>query len=169
MTEHRPRLPFQERYFDDYEVGDLVPCPNRTITEADVVNFAAYSGDWHPAHTDQLYAERQIYGERILQGMASLAIMTGLMFRSGVFSDASVAFLGLRDWRFRAPIRIGDTISLRLEVIEKRLASRGDRGVVTFHIAVLNRSRADEVASEGDWVSLYLRRPESGVGDEKHV
>lgn len=160
MTLPDRRVPYQERCFDDYEVGDRVPCPNRTITETDVVNFAAFSGDWHPAHTDQLYAEGQIYGERILHGMGSLAIMTGLMFRSGVFSDASVAFLGLRDWRFKAAVRIGDTISLVMEVIDKRLASKGDRGVVTFHIQIVNRSRDNEVSSEGDWVSLYLRRPE---------
>jgi acyl dehydratase len=146
-------------YFEDYTPGLVIPCPSRTVTEADIVNFAAYSGDWHPAHTDQLYAESQIYGERILHGMASLAMMTGLMFRAGVFSDASIAFLGLRDWRFKAPIRIGDTITLHLEVIEQRPARKPDRGVVVFKIAILNRTRQNEVASEGEWVSLYLRRP----------
>lgn len=145
--------------FEDLAVGQILEAPARTLTEGDVVQFAAFSGDWHPLHTDRVFAEASMYGERIVHGMATLAAMTGLMARAGLFSDYSVGFLGLNEWTFAAPVRLGDTITVRIEVVDhRRSRSKPDRGFVVFGLQILNRSRDDEVSSQGRWTAMYLLR-----------
>ncbi len=148
------------KWFDDYKQGDVVPAPSRTVTEADVVTFAAFSGDWHSLHTDDLFAKQSQFGSRIVHGMATIAIMSGLMFRAGLASDAAMGFLGINNWAFKAPVYMGDTITAHIEVKEARVSrSKPDRGIITFHIQIVNKTRKNEVSSEGDWSQMYSRGP----------
>ena len=66
-------------YLDDYKVGDRMVSPARTITESDIVNFAALTGDWHPLHTDVEYAARTPFKGRIAHGMLVLSIGLSVM------------------------------------------------------------------------------------------
>ncbi len=147
-----------EKYFDDYELGEIVPAASRTVTEADVVNFAGLSGDYHPLHINDLFAQKSQFGRRIAHGMLTLTIMSGLMHTAGIAGDKSMAFLSLRNWDFKAPIYLGDTMTVRIEVADKHESKKPDRGVITFHCQILNLSRDGEVSSEGDWVQMYARR-----------
>ena len=70
-------------YFEDFRVGDRVVSPARTITETDIVLFAALTGDWQAIHTDAIYAKHTMFGERIAHGLLTLAISGGLMFQAG--------------------------------------------------------------------------------------
>jgi len=119
------------RYYDDFEVNQKLVTRGRTITEADIVNFAAFSGDWYPLHTDAEYARRTPFGERIAHGMLTLAASTGLV---PLYDMAIAALYGMDKIRFMKPTRIGDTIHVEQEVIE--LQDKGDNGVVstTWHI-----------------------------------
>jgi len=74
-------------YLDDYAVGERFISPARTITEADIVNFAGITGDWHPLHTDVEYAAQTPYRERIAHGMLTLSIGMALPFRLGGHSS----------------------------------------------------------------------------------
>ena len=143
------------RYYDEIEVGEEYESPGRTVTETDVVLFAGLSGDYNVLHTDAELMKSSIFGERIAHGLLGLAIQSGLFARS-TRAYATLSFVGLR-WKFKAPIKIGDTIRLRARVLTKKETSQGDRGVITLERTVLNQR--DEVVQEGETDLMVERRP----------
>jgi acyl dehydratase len=145
----------ERQYFEDIKVGDEYVSPGRTVTEADIVAFAGLSGDYNVLHTDAEYMRQSIFGERIAHGLLGLAIQSGLGARAVSRPFATLAFIGLR-WRFKGPIKIGDTIKVRLKVTDKRETSKPDRGIVTVQRSVLNQR--GEVVQEGDTEIMVERR-----------
>jgi acyl dehydratase len=143
------------QYFEDIEVGAEYVSPGRTVTEADIVAFAGLSGDYNVLHTDAEFMKTSIFGERIAHGLLGLAISSGLGARAVPRPFATIAFLGLR-WRFKGPIKIGDTIKVRLAVSGKRDTSKPDRGIVTIQRSVVNQR--GEVVQEGDTEIMVERR-----------
>ena len=141
------------RYFEDIEVGEEYESPGRTVTEADIVLFAGLSGDYNIVHTDAEFMKGSIFGERIAHGLLGLAIQSGLLSRA-MTPYATVAFGGLR-WKFKAPIKIGDTIRVRARVVSKH-ETKPDRGTVVLDRVVLNQR--DEVVQEGDTELIIERR-----------
>jgi 3-hydroxybutyryl-CoA dehydratase len=103
------------KYFEEYKVGDTWISRGRTITEADLVMFSAFSGDWFPLHTDKEYAAKTMFKQRIAHGMSILSIATGLLELNPA---VVVAFSGMDQVRFTKPTFIGDTIHLEGEVLE---------------------------------------------------
>jgi 3-hydroxybutyryl-CoA dehydratase len=148
-------LTHQGLYFEDYELGDSVTSQGRTVTEADIVNFAALSGDWNAIHVDAEYAKGGMFGERIAHGMLGLSIASGLAVRLGFMDETVIAFMGL-EWKFRGAIKIGDTIKVKAEVAEKKAVPRLGGGLVTFNVEVLNQ-RGDAV-QKGTWTMLVKVR-----------
>jgi acyl dehydratase len=143
-------------YFDDFSVGQSWVSPGRTITEADIVNFAGISGDFNPIHTDQEYAARTQFGARLFHGPGVFAVATGLESRLGIKEGTAIAFLGMT-WNLRGPVLAGDTIRVEQSVAAvKPSSSKPDRGVVTFDVAVLNQR--DEVVHDGQWLVMFSRR-----------
>src|SRR5690554_979593 len=102
-------------YFDDLQVGGRHTSPARTITEADVVNFAGVSGDYNPLHTDAEASKSTPFGQRIAHGLLGLSVASGLAARAGLTEGSVEAFTGL-SWKFKAPILFGDTVRLVAEV-----------------------------------------------------
>ncbi len=147
MNESRLSPP-SSLYYEDFALDDAVESYGRTITEADVVNFAALSGDWNLIHTDTEYARNQHYGQRVVHGLLVLSISSGQMVRLGFLDDTVVAFLGL-DWQFRRPVFINDTVRTRLTVQEKRTMRRMAGGVIQFRVEVLNQD--GKVCQRGQW------------------
>jgi acyl dehydratase len=145
----------ERRYFDEIQVGEEYESPGRTVTEGDIVLFAGISGDYNTLHTDAEFMKQSIFGERIAHGLLGLAIQAGLFTRA-TRAYATLAFVGLR-WKFKGPIRIGDTIRLRATVSAKRETDKPDRGIVTVERTVLNQR--DEVVQEGETDLMVQRRP----------
>jgi acyl dehydratase len=143
-------------YFEDVEVGFRFETPRRTVTEADLVAFAGVSGDFNPLHTDSVFAAGSIYGERIAHGALVLSLATGLRQRVGLFDGTLMGLLEIRNWRFAAPVRIGDTIRVENEVTELRETSKRDRGIMVQRIEVLNQD--DAVVQSGEFVMMLRRR-----------
>ena len=143
------------QYFEDIQVGDEYLSPGRTITEADIVAFAGLSGDYNVLHTDAEFMKTSIFGERIAHGLLGLSVASGLGTRATTRPFATLAFLGLR-WRFKGPIKIGDTIKVRIKVTDKRETSKSDRGIVTIQRHVLNQR--GELVQEGDTELMIERR-----------
>jgi 3-hydroxybutyryl-CoA dehydratase len=115
------------KYFEQYKIGETWTSRGRTITEADLVMFSAFSGDWFPLHTDQEYAAQTQFEQRIAHGMLVLSTVTGLM-QFG--TDIVVAFYGMDKVRFTNPTFIGDTIHLYSNVTG--LKEKGEsQGIVT--------------------------------------
>ena len=139
----------EHMYLDDYEVGETMVSPARTITEADIINFAGITGDWHPLHTDVEYAAQTPFKSRIAHGMLTLNIGLALPFRLGPYSSylpkSFIAFYGMEEVRLTAPVRIGDTIHTRVEVIE--VTDKGkDKGILTVRNQIKNQ-KDETVAS----------------------
>ncbi|MXZ43095.1 MAG: dehydratase [Caldilineaceae bacterium SB0662_bin_9] len=150
MLQQSPSL-----WFEDFAVGDAVESLGRTVTEADVVNFAALSGDWNLIHTDAEYAREQMYGQRVVHGLLVLSISSGQMVRLGFLNDTTIAFMGL-DWQFRRPVFINDTIRTRLTVSELRAMKRLDGGKITFKVEVINQE--GKQCQRGSWELLCKSR-----------
>src|ERR1700741_4307441 len=118
------------RFFEDIEVGEEYVSPGRTVTEADIVIFAGLSGDYNVLHTDAEFMKQSIFGERIAHGLLCLAMQSGLFSRA-TQAYATLAFVGLR-WKFKAPVKIGDTIRLKAKVTGKKDLSEPGRSLVTL-------------------------------------
>ena len=142
------------RYFDDIALGEEYESPGRTVTEADIVTFAGLSGDYNGLHTDAEFMRQSIFGERIAHGLLGLAVQAGLFTRA-TQAYATLALVGLR-WKFKGPIKIGDTIRLRAKVVAKKEAEKPDRGLVTVQRTILNQR--EEVVQEGETDLLVERR-----------
>ena len=147
------------RYFEEFAVGDAITTPARTITEADVVSFAALSGDWNQLHTDAEFASETPFGARIAHGLLGLAVASGLGARAGFIEGTAEAFLKL-DWRFRGPTYFGDTLRMRGEVTRTRAVRSMGGGIVVFDMQLLNQR--NEVVQEGQWTVAVRGRPEEG-------
>ena len=147
--------PPRRRFFDEIQIGEEYESPGRTVTEADIVMFAGVSGDYNVLHTDAELMKSSIFGERIAHGLLGLSIQNGLLTRA-MPPYATIASVGLR-WKFKGPIRIGDTIHVRARVTAKKETEKPDRGVVTLERAILNQR--GEVVQEGETDLMVERQP----------
>lgn len=155
--------PLFSRDFDRLERGDSFRTRGRTITEADVVGFAALSGDWHPQHADAEWAKRSRFGGRLAHGMLVLSYAVGL---APIDPDRVVALRGLDGVVFKRPVRIGDTIHVDGRVEELRPLDPG-LGVVAFLWKIVNQEGATAVRAR---VSALWRRGEpqpAGGGEDE--
>ncbi|RJX36014.1 MAG: dehydratase [Desulfarculus sp.] len=135
---------FDSLYFDDFSLGQKFISKSRTVTEADLVNFAAVTWDHNSLHTDAEYAKQTPYKKRIAHGILGIAMHAGLT--SHLTADSILALLSL-SWDFKKPVFIGDTIHVEQIVKEMRQLSDGSRGVLTFAKKVINQN--GEVVQQG--------------------
>ena len=143
-------------YFEDFQLGDVVLTPARTVTQADVMDFARLSGDFNPLHTDPEFARGTPMGRPVAHGLLALSIATGLSADTGQLTGSALAFLGLDEWRFKAPVFYGDAIRLRWMVTDKRLASNGKAGVLKRTLEIINQD--DTVVQSGTFTTLVRTR-----------
>ncbi len=148
-------------YFEEFEPGYKMTTNGRTISEADLMAFAGLSGDWNPMHVDAEYAKATMFGERVAHGLLGLSIASGLALQTGFLNRTVEAFTGL-DWKFRAPIKIGDTITVEADVKEKKLAPGGTSGFVEFNVMV--RNQRGERVQRGTWMIVVKCRPKAEAG-----
>jgi acyl dehydratase len=130
--------------YEDLHVGMEFLSPGRTITDADLVGFAGLTGDFSELHTSDVYARASQFGRRVAHGMLGLAYAHGLMWaRTGEFRDCAIAFLGISDWKFLAPLFVGDTLFVRYVVRELRDSkSRPTQAIASFDVSLLNQDAA---------------------------
>ncbi|WP_449252936.1 MaoC/PaaZ C-terminal domain-containing protein [Brevundimonas naejangsanensis] len=127
------------KFIEEFSVGQVDFSPGRTITETDVVTYSWISGDTNPMHTDAEFAGRSPLGQRIAHGTLCLSICTGLSARIGHLDGTAIAALGINDWKFVKPVFIGDTVTLRTTVVEARVTSKPDRGVLVRRMDLSNQ------------------------------
>ena len=140
-------------YFEDFSLGQKFVTKARTITEADVVNFAGLSWDHNQLHTDAEYAASTRYDRRIAHGLLGVIAHAGLSYE--LTEDSILALLELT-WQFKAPIYIGDTIHVEQMVKSMRETSAGDQGILTFEKEVINQK--NEVVQTGTTTILLAKR-----------
>lgn len=152
----QPFLHPAARYFEDFEIGDHIVTQGRTMTEADIVAFAGLSGDFNPLHLDAEATREGMFGGRIAHGLLVLAAASGLAWQLGVMAGTVQAFLSL-DWKFRAPVRIGDTIHVEAEVAQRKAMPSAGGGIVTLNVVVKNQR--DETVQKGQWTVMVKSKP----------
>lgn len=118
------------KFIEEFEIGEKAVSPGRTITETDVVMFSWVSGDTNQAHTDAEFSKNTPFGQRLAHGALGISVITGMSHRIGQLDGTGIAFLGIDEWRFHAPVFIGETVHLRTTVLEARVSSKPDRGVL---------------------------------------
>jgi acyl dehydratase len=151
------------KYFEEFCQGQEFITAGKTVTEADLIIYTGFSGDYNPLHVDEEFAKGTPYKGRIAQGFMGLALASGLYSRMGIFDGTIIAFAGIENWRFLRPIFINDTISVSLKVIDTRLTSKRDRGVVKFDVTILNQKQ--EALQQGVIAMLMAVKDQGGKGE----
>ena len=141
-------------FFEDLEIGQEFTSPGRTVTEADIVIFAGLSGDYNVLHTDAEHMKSSIFGERIAHGLLGLSIEQGLASRGE--PAAAHGVLSALKWKFKGPIKIGDTVHVLSRIAGKRDGPDAGRGLVTVERRLVNQR--GEVVQEGETEHLVERR-----------
>jgi oxepin-CoA hydrolase/3-oxo-5,6-dehydrosuberyl-CoA semialdehyde dehydrogenase len=152
--------PFR-KHFDELRIGDTLLTARRTVTEADVVNFAGISGDHFYAHTDDLAAKRSIFERRVAHGYFVLSAAAGLFVDPG--EGPVLANYGLESLRFVKPVYPGDTIRVRLSVKQKTAKETPPggvpQGVVAWDVEVTNQN--DEAVAVYTILTLVRKKETS--------
>ena len=124
-----------DKGFNELEIGERFTTDSRTIGDADIMGFAALTGDTHPQHTDADWAQTSRFGERIAHGLLVLSCAAGLV---PFDPDRVVALRKVADAVFKAPVRIGDSIRVEGEVTKTRELD-DEHGLVECRWKVLNQ------------------------------
>ncbi len=145
-------------YWEEWEIGAQYTSAGRTVTESDIVTFAGLSGDYNPLHIDEEFCKKTQFGTRIAHGPLVYAIAAGLLFQLHLYDDTLIAFLGFENLKFTNPVKAGDTIHATIKVLEKRVSSRPDRGVMKRQLQVLNQR--GEIVQDAIQAFLLKRKPQ---------
>lgn len=148
----------EKEFFEDCRVGDRALSPGRTLTETDIVLFAAFTGDWLPIHTDAEYAKKTPFGERIAHGLLVLTVGSALLLRLGdtvLFPNATIALYEVEKVRFVAPVKIGDTIHTESEIVRTTEIDQ-TRGLIAIRGEIKNQH--DELLATFTLRALVGRR-----------
>ncbi|HAX41446.1 MAG TPA: MaoC/PaaZ C-terminal domain-containing protein [Bryobacteraceae bacterium] len=141
-------------FYEDIEPGLSIETAGLTITDAHIVQYAGLSGDFFALHMDDEFARSLGFPRRVAHGLLGLILLDGLKNRAEK-TFASVASLSWQ-WNFRKPLFAGDRIVGRLTVTEKRLTSKGNRGILTLALEL--RNAQGEIIQEGTNLLLVRTR-----------
>jgi acyl dehydratase len=141
------------RFFDEFALGQRWETHGRTIGEADILAFAALTGDWNPVHVDETVAA-PLHGGRIAHGPLFPGLAWGMLRQHDLIEGTVIALKSL-DWEFLAPVRIGDTVRATAEVAALSPHPGAPRGRVTFALAFVNQR--GETVSRGR-ATLVMQR-----------
>jgi len=125
-------------YLEDFEIGKTYESIGRTVTEADVVNFAGLSGDFNPLHMDEEFGKKTFFGKRIAHGALGFVINTGLSNQMGLYEGTTIAFLEC-SLKYVAPLCIGDTVHLCVTPTEIIHSSKPRRGILKQDTKLVNQ------------------------------
>ena len=149
------------RYLKDFQVGERFETRARTITEYDVHQFAQFTGDWNPVHIDEVTAQAE-HGGRIAHGPMFPGIAFGLLSQFNLVEGTVVALKDM-SWEFLAPVHIGDTVRVVMEVVSvSPHPKRTDRGRVGYRMEFLNQR--NETVSRGTATTVM----QTGEGDTQN-
>ncbi len=143
-------------YYEDIETGAEFVTRGRSITEADIVQFAALTGDFNPMHTDERYMQGHPMGQRVAHGMLTLSYAVGQIYQLGFMERTVIAFRSV-EMKFSLPVFIGDTLHSVLRITEKRPARRLGGGSITAAVRILNQN--GRAVQSGTMTLIIASRP----------
>ncbi len=145
------------KYFEEFQPGQKIFTAGRTITEADVINFAGLSGDYNQMHTDAAYSQNSFFGQRVAHGLLVMSVISGLAVNTGIMDRTVLAFREINEWKFAKPVFFGDTVHGELVVKETREMRRIGGGAVLIDVEVKNQT--GETVMKGIWTVLIASKP----------
>jgi acyl dehydratase len=161
MTTAEFAVPIEERYFEDYLPGSVYEYGALTVTQPEIVEFATRF-DPQPMHTDPEQAAQGRYGGIIASGWHTVGIAMRLFVDYYLSKVASLASPGVDEIRWPNPVRPGDTLRLRVSILEARPSrSRPDRGIIRTLIEAVNQN--DELVLSMIGMSILRRRQPGSV------
>jgi acyl dehydratase len=146
----------QNKYGDDFKVGDVFETAAITLTEAHIVAWAGLTGDFYPLHMDREYAAKTQFGERLVHGPLIFGLAVGLVSLAGIGGDAAIAWLGVDNLRMLKPVKLGDTVRVVVDVREQQLTSNPRKGVQVWRYTV--RNQRDEDVMVFDYKMMFHMR-----------
>lgn len=129
----------KELWFEDVVVGTEMRSDAHTVSAEAIAQFCDLTQDHHPLHTDAAYAKSRGFPGVIAHGLFGLALMEGLKTAMGLYEHSSIASLGWDGVRFVRPVVAGDEVHVSFRFVDKRLSSKGGRGVVTEALQLVNQ------------------------------
>src|SRR5205823_7779374 len=145
----------EDRWLEDYEIGEKRETLGRTITEADIVLHAGQTGDFFPHHMDAEWCKTQDFKQRIAHGTLIFSVAVGMT--ANEINPIAFSY-GYDRLRFIKPVFIGDTIKVRVSIADKRdYAKRLDHGLVVERCEVFNQHQ--DLVLVCDHLLLVKRRP----------
>ena len=148
----RAELPNTIIDLSQVQLGQRWRSDARTLNEHELGLACMLSNDWHPIHADAHYAAASALGQRVFQGGYGILLALGLATRFPSVGQRQALALGIDDWQFRAPLFVGDTVHVEVELMELRRTSDGRRILVKKHIRLVKHD--GQVAQEGRGSSL---------------
>jgi acyl dehydratase len=144
-------------YFEEFTVGQQVTTRGRTISEADIYQFAGLTGDFNEIHTNEAFSKGTQFGQRIAHGLLGLSIATGLIMRTGFLEGTVLAFREITEWKFVKPFFIGDTLTAELTIKETKALPRIGGGSLLAEVVVKNQH--GDACQRGALNLLVLSKP----------
>ena len=143
-------------HFEEFAVGARYRTLARTVSDFEILQFVTLTGFTEPLFMDLEYIRREsVFKTRVAPGVLTFAIAEGLTLQTGILHGTGLALLQY-DVRVVAPVVAGDTVSVEIEVVDKRETKKADRGVVTFRHRVANQR--DETVMEATITRMIKRR-----------
>jgi acyl dehydratase len=125
--------------YEQHAIGATYRTLNRTVSETDIVSFVNLCGFTEPLFMDMEYIAREsLFSRRAAPGALTFALSEGLIMQTGLIHGTGMAYLG-GELRVVAPVLEGDTLTVQVEVVDKRETKKVDRGIVTYRHRVLNQ------------------------------
>jgi acyl dehydratase len=147
--------------WEECSIGAVYRTLGRTVSEVDIVNFVNLCGFVEPLFMDMEYVAREsVYGRRAAPGALTFALSEGLVMQTGLIHGTGMAWLG-GEIRIVAPVLVGDTIRVEVEIVDKRETRKPDRGIVGYRHKILNQR--GELVLEAR-VQRMIRRREQAPG-----
>jgi acyl dehydratase len=147
-------LAIKEWFFEDFEKGEQIVTKGRTVTESDISMSVAISGHSQPIFIDEEFAKTTSFGTRIAPGELTLGLVAGLLTRLGILEN-QVGLLEIK-CKFPNALKANDTVHAETDILDTRLCSKKDRGIVTFNDRLLNQR--NEIVLESHRVAMFLCR-----------
>lgn len=146
-----------ERYYEDYDAGEVIAANGVTISEAEILAFA-FTYDPQPFHLDKTAAEASIYKGLIASGWQTGLLGFRMLLQAGLLGKGSMGSPGLDELRWYLPVRPGDTLYGKARIEEKRESqSKPDRGIVKMKYWIENQKGETVMSFFG--TQLVRKRP----------
>jgi acyl dehydratase len=134
----------EPKFFEDWRVGNQLETMGRTVGDSEISLFVALGGFFEELFMNQDFIEKSgPYPARIAPGALIFAFAEGLIIMTGCIHRVGLALISVEQMNFKRPLQVGDTMRVRVKVLETRPTSRTGRGIVTFLHTVLNQKNEE--------------------------